>query len=374
MFVKRLAANDTLATDAHQAGPYVPKNVMFLLFPSLNAPSEYNPDTRFQATINSHSQPSQTVRAVWYNQKSRNECRLTSWGGKKSPILEPDSTGSVTLFAFHKDDASDANGCHIWICNLAEEELLEDLFGPIEPTRTLHLRYGKPVTGKDSTAAPKPCRLTEKTIPGSWLKKFPEGFEIVSMSVSLRPLNDLCADDRLIQRRDCEYEIFRSIEEVSVLPRIAKGFSSVDEFIQYSNSVNNRRKSRSGRSLELQLAHIFNEEAVRFSHGEISEGNKKPDFLFPSAAAYRSGKKPIWMLAAKTTCKDRWRQILNEADGVPKKHLCTLQLGLSVNQFNEMDRAGVTLVVPRKYHDSYPKSVRPKLVELQSFIREIKEK
>jgi hypothetical protein len=58
------------------------------------------------------------------------------------------------------------------------------------------------------------------------------------------------------------------------------------------------------------------------------------------------------MLAAKTTCKDRWRQILNEADRIPAKHLLTLQEGVSEGQFREMNDAGVRLVVPRALHDA----------------------
>jgi len=371
MFIKRLAGNDTLATDSHQAGPYIPKAVMFSLFPSIDV-SQDNPDATFYAEINSHSLPARTVRAVWYNKKSRDETRFTNWGGIKSPMLDPDSTGSIAIFAFQKDDGRDPIGCHIWICNIAEEQCLEELFGPVEPAQTIFLRHGKPLLEKGAPSVALPCWLTDRTIPPAWRKNFPSGAEIVSMSVSLRSLAGYSADDRLLQRRECEYQIFRSIEEFSVMPRIANGFSSVDDFIEYSNSVNNRRKSRSGRSLELQLARIFNEESVSYAHGEVSEENKKPDFLFPSAESYRSGIKPLWMLAAKTTCKDRWRQILNEADKIPKKHLLTLQLGISENQFAEMDRAGVILVVPRKNHKSYPKSIRPKLLELRTFISQVK--
>ena len=35
-FAKRLAANDTLATGAHGAGPYIPKEFLFSVFPELN--------------------------------------------------------------------------------------------------------------------------------------------------------------------------------------------------------------------------------------------------------------------------------------------------------------------------------------------------
>ena len=78
------------------------------------------------------------------------------------------------------------------------------------------------------------------------------------------------------------------------------------------------------------------------------------------------------MLAVKTTCRDRWRQILNEADRVPAKHLLTLQEGVSENQFAEKVRAGVELVVPAGLTGTYPAAVRPHLRTLESFIGEVR--
>jgi hypothetical protein len=78
------------------------------------------------------------------------------------------------------------------------------------------------------------------------------------------------------------------------------------------------------------------------------------------------------MLAVKTTCRDRWRQVLNEADRVATKHLLTLQEGVSEAQHKEMREAGVVLVVPRGLHGSYPKAVRPHLMTLESFIGDVR--
>ena len=112
-----------------------------------------------------------------------------------------------------------------------------------------------------------------------------------------------------------------------------------------------------------------------FSHGSTSENGKKPDFLFPSAAAYQDPSYPksrLRMLAAKTTAKDRWRQILNEADRVDRKHLLTLQEGVSEPQFAEMKAANVQLVVPAGLVSKYPKPVCHELMTLDSFIYEVR--
>lgn len=107
----------------------------------------------------------------------------------------------------------------------------------------------------------------------------------------------------------------------------------------------------------------------------MSEDGKTPDFLFPSMAAYRDPSFPadrLRMLAVKTTCKDRWRQVLNEADRIPSKHLLTLQEGVSQSQFSEMVKAGVSLVVPASLTDKYPKAVQPHLQSLESFIADLR--
>ncbi len=78
------------------------------------------------------------------------------------------------------------------------------------------------------------------------------------------------------------------------------------------------------------------------------------------------------MLAAKTTARDRWRQVLNEADRVTTKHLLTLQEGVSENQFAEMEAANLQLVIPASLIDAFPESVRPNLITLDSFIHQVR--
>ena len=63
-----------------------------------------------------------------------------------------------------------------------------------------------------------------------------------------------------------EFDVFTEIERHYVLPNIKDGFSSVDEFIKYANSIANRRKSRAGTSLELHLESIFRYEKLQFAH------------------------------------------------------------------------------------------------------------
>ena len=297
--MKRLAGNDTLLTEAHQAGPYVPKKVIFDLFPSLHESDSRNPRVPFKSVVVSDNMPERDVSAIWYNNKvtgegTRDECRITGWGGKESPLLDPESTGSIVAITFKGPHARNAEACEVWVCSSVEEEdLLEDRFGPVEPGTWSYIRQPStrlysptpetiPVELRDAERVfeaygddpaqlsfilgrpvDRDCRLAEEDLPPDWIREFPSGETIIDKAVSLRPsYSGLPPDKRLLKRRDCEYELFLSVEEVLVLPVAQRGFASVDEFVDFANSVTNRRKARSGRSLELQAKRIFDEENV----------------------------------------------------------------------------------------------------------------
>lgn len=361
-YLKRLAANDTLATNAHQAGPYIEKHFLFRMFPSLKQSSEANPRASVTAYIDSHAD-AQQVAVIWYNQKTRNEACITGWGGRNSALLDPESTGALAAFIFVKGDGGECEEIHVWVCDdRVQEDVIEDRITEVEPGRNIIWEPGAPLDLFDTKAAkgPQTCRLSPENMPAEWLERFPSEADIINKTLALRPLPNIESDKRLIQRRKCEYEIFLSVEEAIEMPLIAKGFGSVEAFVSHAQTVLQRRKARSGRSLELHTKLILEEEGFvdgqTFSHGPVSENGKKPDFLFPSQTAYADSNFPtanLRMLAAKTTCKDRWRQILREADRVEQKHLLTLQEGVSVSQFNEMKEQKVQLVVPSPLIGSY---------------------
>ncbi|MDI7511452.1 type II restriction endonuclease, partial [Cronobacter sakazakii] len=52
-------------------------------------------------------------------------------------------------------------------------------------------------------------------------------------------------------------------------------------------------------------------------------------------------------------------------------HLFTLQEGVSLAQFSEMQQEGVKLVVPSALHGKYPEAIRGELMTLGSFIAEL---
>ena len=160
--------------------------------------------------------------------------------------------------------------------------------------------------------------------------------------------------------------------------KVIRGFSNIDDFIALANHVLNRRKSRAGKSLEHHLAAIFDENKIKYKSQVVTEGNKKPDFLFPSEEAYHDmtfSVEKLCTLAAKTTCKDRWRQVLNEANRLrdKNKYLCTMQQGISAAQMDEMQDEKVILVVPKPYISSFPKDRKDRIWTVKKFVEYVKE-
>lgn len=383
-YAKRLSGNDTLANGSHQAGPYIPKALLFKLFPDWRQALDSNQDAFLCLELLSHQQTKE-IRAVWYNNKyrdgTRDEARFTNFGGASSPILAPESTGSLIFFAFELVPSGHATACHAWLAkNETEEDALEAWFGPIDPGETFLSSGNGLVEGaSDGSLDERKCWLIPDEVPEEWFTKFPTGLEIIEKSLSLGNYDAIGVDKRLIKRRDCEYELFRSVEEAVELPDILSGFKDIDSFLQKAQSMVQRRKSRSGRSLELHTKAIFEEEGLQesrdYSWQEVSEHGKQPDFMFPSVNHYRDTSFPdskLRMLAIKTTCKDRWRQVLNEANRINKKHLLTLQQGVSESQFEEMRQENVQLVVPAPVKDQFKKSIRSELLTLDQFIHEVR--
>jgi hypothetical protein len=184
-------------------------------------------------------------------------------------------------------------------------------------------------------------------------------------------------DKTLIAWMDQEEKLFRRLERRLVQERLQSGFSSddglgdVEGFLSFSLSVQNRRKSRAGLALENHLEEIFRTHGIQHSRVAQTENKSKPDFLFPSQTAYRNNAFPsalLTMLGVKTTCKDRWRQVLSEAARIEDKHLFTLEPGISENQTDEMRAQHLQLVLPASIHESYRAEQQAWLMTLSEFI------
>jgi EcoRII C terminal len=184
-------------------------------------------------------------------------------------------------------------------------------------------------------------------------------------------------DAALIMMIDWELRLFEHIERFGITERLQQGFVldnghvDVEGFLSFSLSVQNKRKSRAGAALEHHLGWIFQQNQIRFSAGAITENRNKPDFLFPGIDAYQDAAFPtanLTMLGSKATCKDRWRQVLAEAERIQDKHLFTLERAISENQTTQMQQSRLQLVVPTEIQMTYNARQQNWLLSLKDFV------
>ena len=216
--------------------------------------------------------------------------------------------------------------------------------------------------------------------------KFPTTREFSNYARST--LQDINAQDDqdgvLMAWMEREEILFRTLERYLISDRISQGFTGnssaemdVEGFISFSLSVHNRRKSRVGLALENHLEQLFRECDIQYTRGAVTENKTKPDFIFPSITAYRNAAYDplkLTMLGVKSTCKDRWRQVLPEANRINEKHLLTLEAAISTNQTTEMAAHGLQLVLPRGLHETYTTSQQAWLMDIADFTSLVRER
>ena len=367
-FCKFLSANDTGATGGHQSGILISKSAVEMMFSTQELAQTGIP----KRTIKIRWQDDFETESCFTYYESKNELRITRFG-RGFPFLKPEQTG--TLFVFTKQTDIDYSGYFLETDDEIEEFLVT--FG-ISPTETNSLIDIQKVSAETQ----------EKLSIQEFINNLDVDFPASDvMSAAARAIEEktydhieyirLNPDEKIISWTNMEYTLFRALEYARYGEIITKGFQSVDEFVRVSNVVLNRRKSRAGKSLEHHLSAIFDGNCIEYSSQAVTEGNKKPDFLFPSQEAYHDhgfSVDYIVSLAAKTTCKDRWRQVLNEADRLKDKpkYLCTLQQGISGAQMDEMQAENVILVVPKPYIVTYPKDRRDRIWTLARFVQYVK--
>lgn len=364
-YCKFLSANDTGLTGGHQAGIYISKPSIPILF---NEPGERGLNKEKWVKIKWQDDFETDTRFIYYGQGTRNEYRITNFG-RGFPFLCPEYTGA--LFILTQNSSEDYQG---YVLN-TEDEINQflDAFG-ISTTETNCLIEKEGIR-------PEACESVEFDRFISSLKvDFPVSDK---MSAAARDIQDKVykhaeyaltnPDKKLLDWTDMEYKLFRAIEYARYGGIISNVFPSVEEFINTANAVLNRRKSRAGKSLEHHLSAIFTKNKLQYKAQAVTEGNKKPDFIFPSQEAYHDlsfSTDKLISLAAKTTCKDRWRQVINEANRLrdKPKYLCTLQQGISATQMDEMQEENVILVVPKPYITTYPRDRQDRIWTLAQFI------
>lgn len=367
---KFITANDTGSTGGHQCGYHISKEA-WSMFLDEEAVRGNNIDKPIR--IHWQNEFETDSRFKYYGVGTRNEYRITRFG-RGFPFLNDECVGDLLVLARIADDYYEA-------FVLQSDDDIDDFFS------YFNLSYDKTnqIIDVNQPELPEQRLLSlindlvakysefpdTRTMAEGARNCFNEANGIITPNIVSSP------DDVLLGWLDTEYTLFKLMEEKVYSDITTKPFPCIDAFVSMANEVLNRRKSRAGKSLEHHLADIFLRNDLIFEEQAITEENKKPDFVFPNGNCYHNISFPgelLTILGAKTTCKDRWRQVLNEADRVDDKYLFTLQQSISSNQLREMKDYHLHLVVPHKYLTSFPREHQNGICDLSSFIGMVKER
>ncbi len=344
--------------------------------------------------VNEEDNKSEKISLTWYdareNHATRTEFRLYF---QSSEIFENVSENDLliigkktdnTLLVIVAKENSTFESQMIWLFGLTSIQQNRYEIQIIEQKEQFQIDYIK------NTILPLlqiEIDLYDENLLDLMIDKFNESFpstrEFSSFANStLKNLNFIeSPDDVLIQLMEKEEILFKTLEKYFVEKKLKSGFGKsgidVDDFINFSLSVQNRRKSRVGFALENHLEEIFIKNNIQYERGKITENKSRPDFIFPSIDKYHDisfSNNLLTMLGAKSTCKDRWRQVLTEARKISIKHLLTLEPAISQNQTDEMQSNNLQLVVPSSIIKTYNAKQQEWLINLKDFVNIIKEK
>ncbi|GGC97681.1 type II restriction endonuclease [Thalassobacillus devorans] len=364
-FCKFLTPNDAGVNGAHQDGVYLNIGSWDIFFNEVSVPATGIRERLVMIHIDGW-QPFES-RIVYYT--SKKEFRITRFWSN-APFNRNEMVGALIIFIpLSKEDYK------VYIFN-TEEEIEE-----FSQTFSLSLADNYTVYHEDDII------VAEETFEDKVLelvagyKDFPETAVMAEISrrvyMEYYSKKKIQPDKDLINWVDTEYTVFRLIEQEVYKDKLIRPFGELQPLLDFASSALNRRKSRAGRSLEHHINYILTNVGLPFDNPGKTEGEKKPDFLLPSTNHYHNPEYPqenLILLGVKTTCKDRWRQVLSEGERIPNKHLLTLQQGISENQLKEMENAHLQLVVPKPYHKQYPEAYKEKIWSVSKFIDYANEK
>lgn len=380
-FVKKLSRNDTSWADdsrKHQAGFYIPRPIRDSgFFPPLQPDNPDKPHIFHAACRVLWPQTGETT--VSHMRHFSNKGTETHFTGLVKPLFRSLAPASLLLIGKFKEPVSD---CRYWIVVLdsitEEAELLETVldveadfhFGLFHPsafekaaqldrdeTTELIERLQAALRGgtlpqllTDFAKIPDPAAIA-MSARQEWLEKH--------HIAEINPWEVEAPGDAIMEiSRDIEYRIFRRFElrrraaevvgilagETDLVTRVVRGFAELDAVFL---SASQQRKTRAGRSFEQHIAATLTAGRIRFIEQAVT-GGRRPDFVLPDVKELKSKRRSragALVLAAKTTLRERWKQVSSERLNCDV-FLATVDDRVPATSIKEMTDAGIRLVVP----------------------------
>lgn len=363
--VKYVSANDAGATGGHQSGFYLPKSAWHLFSPH---PPEAGRNDKSKVRVLWQQQVETESVVTWYGQ-AKSEYRLTRFG-KGFQFLHEDMVGSLLVLITRSQTNFDA-----YVFDGDDADALLAALG-------LDVIDGWAVLDHDQPTPPESedgCIQRRFREFADLCDEFPSTADFsratqTALEECIARFGSRSGDKRLLDLMKQEFQLFQRVERQLCASLIGRLYRNIDEFLEAANTITQRRKSRAGHSFENHIEYLLRAANIPFE-AQVKEIPGKPDIIIPGTREYLDPEYPtdkLFMLAAKRTCKDRWRQILPEAPRLSRRYLVTIQDGISSHQLEEIRAHNVVLVVPEGLHSDYPKNGRSELLTVDGFLATVR--
>ncbi|MES2407644.1 MAG: type II restriction endonuclease [Pseudomonadota bacterium] len=165
--------------------------------------------------------------------------------------------------------------------------------------------------------------------------------------------------------RDIEYSLYKRAERryraaeviriitsggTDIVSSVVRGFPDLDATFL---SASQHRKSRAGRSFEQHISRLLRDGRIAFEEQAVT-GGRRPDFVLPSLVVLKAKKRVFdeaMVLSAKTTLRERWKQVTMEKFNCAL-FLATVDDRVSSAAIDDMNNQGIHLVVPESLKKS----------------------
>jgi len=217
---------------------------------------------------------------------------------------------------------------------------------------------------RDNAAMPSTVELAaeaRRVFLNKYGLKKTDPFELNNPGDALREISRIIEWElfRNYQRRERAVDLVRLVlgdvpETVTASNVIRRLVDELPEIDALMLSASQQRKSRAGYSYEHHIESMLADGDIPFEKQVVIEARKRPDFILPSRAFIDAGTKRAktgLILSAKTTLRERWKQVEREK-GKRRLFLTTVDENIAGSSIEDMASFGVYLVIPESLRQS----------------------
>ena len=381
LFVKKLSRNDTSWADdhgKHQAGFYIPRQIREAgYFPELHADNPDKPHI-FHAECNVlWPQTGETTTSGMRHYSNKGP--ETHFTRLPKTLFQDLTPASLILSGRFTEPVA---GCHYWIVILdsanEEAELLETV---LDIPSDFHYALFAPGSFEEASRLQRDEkqelieRLQNAIRAGSLDSALREYGQLPDPAAIAREARDQWLRTQGLERfdpwaianpgdaimeisRDIEFTLYRRYElrrratelvalltgKGDLVTAVVSHFPDIDRVFL---SASQQRKTRAGRSFEHHISASLEAGKVRFVEQAVT-GGRRPDFVMPDLKTLNSRRRlphEALVLAAKTTLRERWKQVSSERLNCDV-YLATVDDRVAAASIREMAKTGIRLVVP----------------------------